>query len=42
VALVIVFDASVLIAYLDGDDDLHVDAETLLAGAIDDDFGPTR
>jgi predicted nucleic acid-binding protein len=36
---VIVFDASVLIAYLDGDDDLHVDAETLLAAAIDDDFG---
>ncbi len=35
----IVFDASVLIAYLDGDDDLHVDAETLLAAAIDDDFG---
>ena len=35
----IVFDASVLIAYLDADDDLHVDAETLLAGAIDDDFG---
>jgi predicted nucleic acid-binding protein len=36
---VIVFDASVLIAYLDGDDDHHVDAETLLAAAIDDDFG---
>lgn len=35
----IVFDASVLIAYLDGDDDLHVDAETLLATAIDEDFG---
>jgi predicted nucleic acid-binding protein len=39
VAGVIVFDASVLVAYLDGDDDLHVDAETLLAAAIDDDFG---
>jgi predicted nucleic acid-binding protein len=36
---VIVFDASVLVAYLDADDDLHVDAEALLAGAIDDDFG---
>ena len=35
----IVFDASVLIAYLDADDDLHADAEALLAGAIDDDFG---
>lgn len=35
----IVFDASVLIAYLDGDYVLHGDAETLLAEAIDDDFG---
>ena len=35
----IVFDASVLIAYLDGDDDLHRDAESLLADVIDDDFG---
>jgi len=39
VACVIVFDASVLIAYLDGDDDLHVEAETLLAAVVDDDFG---
>jgi len=36
---VIVVDASVLIAYLDSDDDNHEAAETLLAGAIDDDFG---
>jgi predicted nucleic acid-binding protein len=36
---VIVFDARVLIAYLDGDDVLHHAAETLLAAAIDDDFG---
>jgi predicted nucleic acid-binding protein len=36
---VIVFDASVLIAYLDAADDLHGEAETLLAGAIDDEFG---
>ena len=35
----IVFDASVLIAYLDANDDLHDAAETLLAAAIDDDFG---
>lgn len=35
----IVFDASVVIAYLDGHDDLHDAAETLLATAIDDDFG---
>jgi predicted nucleic acid-binding protein len=35
----IVFDASVLIAYLDGDNDLHHAAETILATAIDDDFG---
>jgi predicted nucleic acid-binding protein len=35
----IVFDASVLIAYLDAHDDLHGDADTLLATAIDDDFG---
>ncbi|PZS15977.1 MAG: VapC toxin family PIN domain ribonuclease [Acidimicrobiales bacterium] len=35
----IVLDASVLIAYLDGDDNHHVAAETLLAGAVDDDIG---
>src|ERR1700722_9448469 len=35
----IVFDASVLIAYLDADDDLHADADTLMATAIDEDFG---
>ncbi len=35
----IVLDASVLIAYLDGDDDHHAAAETLLAQAIDDDLG---
>ncbi|MDQ6851741.1 MAG: type II toxin-antitoxin system VapC family toxin [Actinomycetota bacterium] len=35
----IVLDASVLIAYLDGEDDHHADAETLLAAAIDDDLG---
>lgn len=35
----IVLDASVLIAYLDGDDDHHVAAETLLVGAVDDDLG---
>ncbi|MGH3765120.1 MAG: type II toxin-antitoxin system VapC family toxin [Pseudonocardiaceae bacterium] len=35
----IVLDASVLIAYLDSDDDHHMAAETLLAGAIDDDLG---
>jgi predicted nucleic acid-binding protein len=35
----IVFDASVLIAYLDADDDHHVDAEVLLAAAVDDEFG---
>lgn len=35
---VIVLDASVLIAYLDGDDNQHVTAEALLAGAIDDDL----
>ena len=38
-ACVIVFDASVLIAYLDGDDDLHDAAEALLEAAIEDDFG---
>jgi predicted nucleic acid-binding protein len=36
---VIVLDASVLIAYLDSDDNHHAAAETLLAGAIDDDLG---
>lgn len=34
----IVLDASVLIAYLDGDDGHHEAAERLLAGAIDDDL----
>jgi len=38
VAHVIVLDASVLIAYLDGEDDHHAAAETLLAQAIDDDL----
>jgi hypothetical protein len=38
-ASVIVLDASVLIAYLDRDDDHHAAAETLLARAIDDDLG---
>jgi predicted nucleic acid-binding protein len=37
-ARVIVFDASVLIAYLDGDDAQHVIAENLLAREIDDEF----
>jgi len=37
-ASVIVFDASVLIAYLDGDDAHHALAEELLAREIDDDF----
>lgn len=35
---VIVLDASVLIAYLDGDDNHHDRAEALLAREIDDDF----
>ena len=35
----IVLDASVLIAYLDGDDDHHEAAEALLAAAIDEDLG---
>jgi predicted nucleic acid-binding protein len=35
---VIVLDASVLIAYLDGEDNHHGRAETLLAREIDDDF----
>ncbi len=34
----IVLDASVLIAYLDGEDDHHAAAEQLLAQAIDDDL----
>lgn len=34
----IVLDASVLIAYLDGEDAQHARAETLLAQEIDDDF----
>jgi predicted nucleic acid-binding protein len=37
-AHVIVLDASVLIAYLDGDDAHHSLAEGLLAEAIDEDF----
>ncbi len=35
----IVLDASVLISYLDADDDRHVVAESLLAREIDDDLG---
>lgn len=35
----IVFDASVLIAYLDSDDEFHGDADTLLAESIAEDFG---
>lgn len=34
----ILLDASVLIAYLDSDNNHHVAAETLLAGAIEDDL----
>ncbi len=34
----IVLDASVLIAYLDGEDHHHAAAETLLAAAVDDDL----
>lgn len=37
-ARVIVLDASVLIAYLDGEDGHHAAAETLLAQAIEDDL----
>jgi predicted nucleic acid-binding protein len=37
-ARVIVFDARVLIAYLDGDDAQHAIAENLLAREIDDEF----
>lgn len=37
-AVVIVLDASVLIAYLDGEDNHHGRAEALLAREIDDDF----
>jgi predicted nucleic acid-binding protein len=36
---VIVLDASVLIAYLEGEDEHHEAAEALLAREIDDDFG---
>jgi predicted nucleic acid-binding protein len=39
VAVVIVLDASVLIAYLDDDDAHHADAEHLLAQEVDDEFG---
>lgn len=35
----IVVDASVLIAFLDGEDGHHAAAETLLAQAIEDDLG---
>ena len=35
----IVFDASILIAYLDSDDELHGDADTVLAESVDEDFG---
>ncbi|MDA8296958.1 MAG: type II toxin-antitoxin system VapC family toxin [Actinomycetota bacterium] len=35
----IVLDASVLIAYLEGEDEHHEAAEALLAREIDDDFG---
>jgi len=37
-ARVIVLDAGVLIAYLDGEDDHHAAAETLLTQAIEDDL----
>lgn len=37
-ARVIVLDASVLIAYFDGEDDHHAAAEQLLAQAVDDDL----
>jgi predicted nucleic acid-binding protein len=36
---VIVLDASVLIAYLESEDERHEPAEALLAREIDDDFG---
>ena len=35
----IVLDASVLIAYLDGDDSHHLAAQSLLVEAVDDDLG---
>lgn len=35
----IVLDASVLIAYLDGDDSHHLAAQRLLVEAVDDDLG---
>lgn len=38
-AVVIVLDASVLIAYLDGEDEHHADAERLLVREVDEDFG---
>ena len=38
-ATVIVLDASVLIAYLEGEDEHHDAAEGLLTREIDDDFG---
>ena len=38
-ASVIVLDASVLIAYLDGDDSHHLAAQSLLVEAVDDDLG---
>lgn len=36
---VIVLDASVLIAYLDGDDSQHLAAQSLLVEAVDEDLG---
>lgn len=38
-AIVIVLDASMLIAYLDNDDEYHADAERLLVEEVDDEFG---
>ncbi len=39
---VIVLDASVLIAYLDGDDSDHLAAQSLLVEAVDDPSRSTR
>jgi predicted nucleic acid-binding protein len=36
---VIVFDASVLVAFLDAEDDHHGEAEALLSALIDEEFG---
>lgn len=38
-AVVIVLDASVLIAYLDSDDEHHAESQGLLEQEVDDDFG---